>query len=78
VEIAKSFNAMAAEMGSGVVGIIGGIIILLIGHGLNMAMAALSVVVHGVRLNMLEFSGHLGMEWMGVPYDPFRYRNEQG
>mgnify|MGYP006288905039 CR=1 FL=1 len=78
VEIAKSFNAMAADMGSGVVGIIGGIIILLIGHGLNMAMAALSVVVHGVRLNMLEFSGHLGMEWMGVPYDPFRYRKEQG
>ncbi len=76
VEIAKSFNAMAADMGSGVVGIIGGIIILLIGHSLNMAMAALSVVVHGVRLNMLEFSGHLGMEWMGVPYDPFRYRNE--
>ncbi len=76
VEIAKSFNSMAVDMGSGVVGIIGGIIILLIGHGLNMAMAALSVVVHGVRLNMLEFSGHLGIEWTGVPYDPFRYKNE--
>ncbi|MFO7849135.1 MAG: V-type ATP synthase subunit I [Spirochaetia bacterium] len=76
VEIAKSFNSMAVDMGSGVIGIIGGIIILLIGHGLNMAMAALSVVVHGVRLNMLEFSGHLGMEWTGVPYSPFKYRNE--
>jgi V/A-type H+-transporting ATPase subunit I len=49
-------------------------VILLIGHGLNMAMAALSVVVHGVRLNVLEFSGHLGMEWTGIPYDPFRDR----
>ncbi|MFP4179427.1 MAG: V-type ATP synthase subunit I [Spirochaetaceae bacterium] len=77
VEIAKSFNSMAVDMGNGVIGIIGGIIILLIGHSLNMAMAALSVVVHGVRLNVLEFSGHLGMEWTGVPYNPFRYRNEK-
>jgi V/A-type H+-transporting ATPase subunit I len=29
-------------------------------------------VVHGVRLNMLEFSGHLGMEWTGKPYKPFK------
>ncbi|HDQ13948.1 MAG TPA: V-type ATP synthase subunit I [Sediminispirochaeta sp.] len=74
VEIAKSFNSMAADLGNSVVGIIGGIVILLIGHGLNIAMAALSVVVHGVRLNVLEFSGHLGMEWTGIPYDPFRDR----
>ncbi|MCF7939947.1 MAG: V-type ATP synthase subunit I [Spirochaetales bacterium] len=74
VEIAKSFNSMAADMGSTVLGIIGGIVILFIGHGLNMAMAALSVVVHGVRLNVLEFSGHLGMEWTGIPYNPFRDR----
>lgn len=77
VEIAKSFNAMAADMGNTVIGIIGGIIILLIGHGLNIAMAALSVVVHGVRLNLLEFSGHLGMEWTGIPYNPFRDRIEE-
>jgi len=77
VEIAKSFNSMAADLGNTVVGIIGGIVILLIGHGLNMAMAALSVVVHGVRLNLLEFSGHLGMEWTGIPYDPFRNRQEK-
>jgi len=77
VEIAKSFNSMAADLGNSVIGIIGGIIILLIGHGLNMAMAALSVVVHGVRLNVLEFSGHLGMEWTGIPYNPFRDRIEK-
>jgi V/A-type H+-transporting ATPase subunit I len=77
VEIAKSFNAMAADLGSGLIGLIGGAVILLIGHALNIAMAALSVVVHGVRLNMLEFSSHLGMEWVGVPYDPFRHRIEQ-
>jgi V/A-type H+-transporting ATPase subunit I len=77
VEIAKSFNAMAADMGSTLFGLIGGAVILLIGHALNIAMAALSVVVHGVRLNMLEFSSHLGMEWVGVPYDPFRNKIEK-
>ncbi len=75
VEIAQSFNEMAAGSGSGVVGIIGGVIILIFGHTLNLAMGALSVIVHGVRLNMLEFSGHLGMEWTGVPYTPFSKRN---
>jgi V/A-type H+-transporting ATPase subunit I len=77
VEIAKSFNSMAAGMGDGVIGIVGGAIILIFGHGLNLAMGALSVIVHGVRLNMLEFSGHLGMEWTGVPYTPFTIRERQ-
>lgn len=72
VEIAKSFNAMASGLGNDVVGIIGSVLILLLGHGLNLAMGALSVIVHGIRLNVLEFSGHLGMEWTGVAYDPFR------
>jgi V/A-type H+-transporting ATPase subunit I len=77
VEIAKAFNAMASDMGASVVGFIGAILVLLIGHGLNLAMGAMSVVVHGVRLNMLEFSGHLGMEWSGVAYTPFSNGTEE-
>jgi V/A-type H+-transporting ATPase subunit I len=72
VEIAKSFNAMATGMADGALGIVLASIVLLLGHSLNLAMGALSVVVHGVRLNMLEFSGHLGMEWTGRPYKPFK------
>jgi V/A-type H+-transporting ATPase subunit I len=72
IEISKSFNAIAAGFGPGPLAILIGGIILLFGHSLNMAMGALSVVVHGVRLNMLEFSGHLGMEWSGKPYKPFK------
>jgi V/A-type H+-transporting ATPase subunit I len=72
IEISKSFNGIAAGFGSGPLGIAAGLLILLLGHSLNMAMGALSVVVHGVRLNMLEFSGHLGMEWSGKPYKPFK------
>lgn len=39
-------------------------------------MAALSVIVHGVRLNVLEFSGQVGLEWTGIAYDPFRKENK--
>jgi V/A-type H+-transporting ATPase subunit I len=46
--------------------------ILFFGHTLNIIMGAMSVIVHGVRLNMLEFSGQLGMEWSGVAYKPFK------
>ena len=49
-----------------------GILIMLVGHGLNIVMGLLSVVVHGVRLNLLEFSGQLGMEWTGTAYAPFK------
>ena len=72
IEISKSFNGIAASLGTTIPGIITGGIILLLGHSLNLAMGSLSVVVHGIRLNMLEFSGHLGMEWSGKPYKPFK------
>jgi V/A-type H+-transporting ATPase subunit I len=37
-----------------------------------MIMNVLSVVVHGVRLNLLEYAvNHLGIEWSGYSYAPF-------
>jgi len=47
-------------------------LILFLGHTLNILLALMAVVVHGIRLNMLEFSGHLDMEWSGIKYEPFR------
>lgn len=72
--IAQSFNSMS----DGFTGIlkVAGIIIFIIGHALNLVMGLLSVVVHGVRLNLLEFSGQLGMEWSGVAYEPFSKINK--
>ena len=69
--IAQSFNDMASGMLKGWALPVG-ILILVIGHVLNIVMGLLSVIVHGVRLNLLEFSGQLGMEWAGVPYEPFK------
>ena len=68
--IAQSFNDIAAGFKGP--GMIIAVVVLLIGHGLNLIMAVLSVVVHGVRLNVLEFSGQAGLEWTGIAYDPFK------
>ena len=46
--------------------------VLLVGHGLNFAMAGLSILVHAVRLNTLEFSNHKGISWAGYAFHPFR------
>jgi V/A-type H+-transporting ATPase subunit I len=70
--LAQSFNSMAPK--GGVVALIAAAIILLLGHTLNLVLNALSVLVHGVRLNVLEFSGQLDIEWAGFNYDPFRLR----
>lgn len=74
VAISQSFNGIAAGM-TGPMMILG-VVVVLIGHALNLVMCFLSVVVHGVRLNVLEFSGQAGLEWTGVPYEPFEEINK--
>ena len=73
VAISQSFNGIAAGMHGPLM--ILGVVVVLIGHALNIVMCFLSVVVHGVRLNVLEFSGQAGLEWTGVPYEPFEEVN---
>jgi len=73
VAIASSFNSMA--IGSGINSILSGLIaafIIFFAHALNITLSFLAVLVHGLRLNMLEFSGHLGMQWSGHKYKPFK------
>lgn len=48
------------------------IFLLVFGHGLNMILNILSVIVHGIRLNTLEFSSHLDMSWSGHKFKPFK------
>ena len=45
---------------------------IIILHAINILLAALAILVHALRLNTLEFSRHLGLEWTGFTYDPFR------
>ena len=72
--ISQSFNGIAAGFEGPLM--ILGVCVVLIGHGLNLIMCFLSVVVHGVRLNVLEFSGQAGLEWTGIEYEPFRLNDK--
>jgi V/A-type H+-transporting ATPase subunit I len=70
--VAEAFNELALHGGvEGWKAGLASVLILGVGHGLNVILALMSVLVHGVRLNTLEFSGHVGLEWSGFAYRPF-------
>ncbi len=72
--VAAAFNSMALSNGvKGPLAAAVAALILFLGHALNIALGSLGVLVHGVRLNTLEFAGHLGLEWTGRPYRPFAH-----
>ena len=73
VKVAQNFNSMAVNLALPIwIKWIPLVFILLVGHGLNLAMAGLSVLVHAVRLNTLEFSNHKGVSWAGYAFNPFK------
>jgi len=78
--IANAFNTMAIEaLGSKGI-IVGGLIAALAlfgGHALNILLCAMGILVHGIRLNTLEFSSHAGVQWGGIHYNPFKRTNEK-
>jgi len=73
VAVADSFNQMAAGVGfrNIILGFFASLI-LIVGHLLNVALGPLSVLVHGVRLNVLEFCMHLDVKWSGFSYRPLK------
>lgn len=71
--VASSFNEMGTA-GSGFLSGVIGAFVIFFGHALNITLAAMGVLVHGIRLNTLEFSSHMGMQWTGRPYTPFAKR----
>ncbi len=71
--IAVSFNDMALARGfGGPVAALISAFILFAGHGLNILLCVMGVLVHGVRLNTLEFSRHIGIQWSGHAFSPLR------
>ena len=79
VKVAENFNSMATGLVAGAdemwvkaLMAVAMVAILVIGHALNLAMAGLSILVHAVRLNTLEFSNHKGVSWSGTAYNPFK------
>jgi V/A-type H+-transporting ATPase subunit I len=61
----------AGEVNYGSPLIIATILVLLVGHSLNLALAALGAFVHPLRLTFVEFYGISGFKGGGKPYKAF-------
>lgn len=70
--ISATVNELAGPLLGNFMFMILAIVLLVFGHGLNMILNVLSVIVHGIRLNTLEFSSHLDMSWSGHKFKPFQ------
>ena len=72
-KLGEAFNAIGVQaLGDGGVGWIWFILIVLIGHTLNVAMCVLGAFVHPLRLNFLEFFKNSGYEGTGRKYNPLQ------
>ena len=70
--ISTTVNELASPLLGNFMFMILAIVLLVFGHGLNMILNVLSIIVHGIRLNTLEFSSHLDMSWSGHKFKPFK------
>ena len=70
--ISATVNELVSPLLGNFIFMIFAIVLLVFGHGLNMILNVLSVIVHGIRLNTLEFSSHLDMSWSGHKFKPFK------
>ena len=74
-QLAVTFNVLARESMTSIAGagMLVAILILCLGHGLNLLLALMSGVVHGLRLNFIEFF-NWGLAEEGTPFKPFAKR----
>jgi V/A-type H+-transporting ATPase subunit I len=70
--LATTFNGLGAQVGEAVpgVGFLLSILIILLGHALNLILALASGVIHGLRLNFIEFF-NWSMPEEGRPFKAF-------
>lgn len=72
-KLGEAFNAIGLQaLGDGGAAWIAFILIVVIGHTLNVAMCVLGAFVHPLRLNFLEFFKNSGYEGTGRKYNPLK------
>ena len=71
--LAIEFNRMAAGVFEGYpgIGLFFALLILALGHGVNLVLGIASGVIHGLRLNVIEFF-NWGLKEEGTLYKPFK------
>ena len=76
-KLGEAFNAIGVQaLGDGGFGWVAFILIVVIGHVLNVAMCVLGAFVHPLRLNFLEFFKNSGYEGTGRNYNPLQSTNK--
>jgi V/A-type H+-transporting ATPase subunit I len=70
--LAITFNQLAADVGNALpgIGLLLHLLILLAGHLLNFVLTVVSGVIHGLRLNLIEFY-NWSLADEGYPFQPF-------
>ncbi|MEO1298576.1 MAG: V-type ATPase 116kDa subunit family protein, partial [Cyanobacteria bacterium J06636_16] len=70
--LALTFNQLAEQVHQAVpgLGLVLSLLILLLGHGINLVLAIVSGFVHGLRLNFIEFF-NWGISGEGYPFHAF-------
>lgn len=72
-KLGEAFNAIGLQaLGDGGANWIWFILIVVVGHTLNVAMCVLGAFVHPLRLNFLEFFKNSGYEGAGRKYNPLK------
>ena len=72
-KLGEAFNAIGLQaLGDGGAGWVWFILIVVVGHVLNVAMCILGAFVHPLRLNFLEFFKNSGYEGTGRKYNPLK------
>ena len=72
---AATFNALG-ESASASLGLVAGALIIFLGHGINIALAMMGGIIHGLRLNFLEWY-HYCFEGSGRPFRPLRRLDQE-
>lgn len=76
--LAVTFNGLAADVAGSVggLGLLLAILIVLVGHGLNFTLALVGGIVHGMRLNFIEFY-NWSLTEEGYPYRPLERKESR-
>jgi V/A-type H+-transporting ATPase subunit I len=76
--LAVSFNDMALGIRKGMpgIGIVLALVVLVIGHVMNLVLGISSCVIHGLRLNVIEFF-NWGLKEEGRVYQPFKRKGHE-
>lgn len=71
--LAQTINTLSTQLNEAVpgIGLLIAILVLVIGHTINIGLGLIAGVVHGLRLNVIEFF-NWGLKDEGTPFRPFK------